>query len=84
LPEAATVAATAYDIYDTDLRTGDHVARIIAGERQREPIGFPQLKAGNTVLVYRDPAIAYLPNARLEGGEDAFFMKRAPARSKRL
>jgi hypothetical protein len=23
-----------FDIYDTDLRSGDHVARIIAGERQ--------------------------------------------------
>lgn len=25
-----------FDISDTDLRNGDHVARIIAGERQRE------------------------------------------------
>jgi len=49
-----------FDIYRYDLRTGDHVAPIIAGERQREPIGFPQLKAGKIARVYRDPKITYL------------------------
>jgi hypothetical protein len=49
-----------FDIYDTDLRRGDHVARSIAGERQRERIGFPPLKDGKIVRVYRDPAISYL------------------------
>jgi hypothetical protein len=38
------------------LRTGDHVASIVAGERQREG----SLKAGKIGRVYRDPAIAYL------------------------
>jgi hypothetical protein len=55
------------DIDSYDLRSGDWVARIIAGERQREPIGFPQLKDGKIVRVYRDPAISYLRNARLDG-----------------
>jgi len=49
-----------FDIYRYDLRTGDHVAPIIAGERQRESIGFPQLKAGKIARVYRDPKITYL------------------------
>ena len=43
-----------FDIPRTDLRSGDHVARIIAGERQREPIGFPRLKSGKIVRVYRE------------------------------
>ena len=51
------------DIDSYDLRTGDWVARIIAGERQLGPIGFPQLKAGKIVRVYRDPAIAYLKDS---------------------
>jgi hypothetical protein len=42
------------DIDSYDLRSGDWVARIIAGERQREPIAFPQLKDGKIVRVYRD------------------------------
>src|SRR5262249_9158977 len=29
-----------FDVYWSDLRTGDHVARIIAGERQRDLSGF--------------------------------------------
>jgi hypothetical protein len=49
-----------FDVYRSDLRTGDHVASIIAGERQREPIGFPRLKPGKIVRVYRDAKIAYL------------------------
>ena len=49
-----------FDVYRSDLRTGDHLARIIAGERQREPIGFPSLKQGKIVRVYRDPKIAYV------------------------
>jgi hypothetical protein len=43
-----------FDVYRSDLRTGDHVARVIAGERQRESIGFPRLKPGNIVRVYRE------------------------------
>jgi hypothetical protein len=43
-----------FEIYDTDLRSGDHVAPIVAGERQREPIGFPRLKDGKIARVYRD------------------------------
>jgi hypothetical protein len=39
---------------------GDHAAMTIAGERQREPIGFSLTKAGKIVRVYRDPAISYL------------------------
>ena len=51
-----------FDVYKYDLRSGDFVARIIAGERQREPIGFPQLKSGKIARVYRDPKVAYLPS----------------------
>ena len=43
-----------FDIPDADLRRGDYVATIIASERQREPIGFPNLPPGNIVRVYRD------------------------------
>jgi hypothetical protein len=38
------------------LKSGEHVAWLVAGERQRD--GF--LKAGEIIRVYRDPAIAYL------------------------
>ena len=37
-------------------RSGDHVASIVAGERQSEG----SLKAGKIARVYRDPAILYL------------------------
>jgi hypothetical protein len=56
-----------FDIPRADLRTGDHVARIIAGERQRAQ-GTPpswegfayQLKPGKIRCVYRDPRISYM------------------------
>jgi hypothetical protein len=49
-----------FDVYRSDLRTGDHVVRIIAGERQREPMSEDiRLKPGKIVRVYRDPAILY-------------------------
>jgi hypothetical protein len=32
----------AFDVRGVDLRSGDHIARIIAGERQRSPIGWPR------------------------------------------
>jgi hypothetical protein len=57
-----------FDMDDYDLRSGDLVARIIAGERQREPIGCPPLKPGKIVRVYRDPGVAYLPGADWAGG----------------
>ena len=43
-----------FDVPRFDLRTGDHVVEIIAHERQREPIGFPRLKPGKIVRVYRE------------------------------
>jgi len=46
-----------FDVYRYDLRSGDFVARIVAGERQRDPIGF---RSGRVVRVYRDAKIAYL------------------------
>jgi len=49
-----------FDVYRYDLRSGDFVARIVAGERQRDPIEFRRLKAGRVVRVYRDAKIAYL------------------------
>jgi hypothetical protein len=51
-----------------DLRSGDWVAGIIAGERQRELICFPPQKASRIVTVYRDQGIAYFP-ARLGARE---------------
>jgi hypothetical protein len=48
------------DIPQHDLRSGDWVARIIARERQASLIGYPRLKPGKIVRVYRDPRIAYL------------------------
>jgi hypothetical protein len=60
LVEFADGTTEALDIPDCDLRTGDHYARAIAKERQREPIIYPRLKAGKIVRVYRDPKIAYL------------------------
>ena len=45
-----------FEIPSTTLSRGDHVALRIAREWQREG----DLKLGNIVRVYRDPAIAYL------------------------
>jgi len=56
------------DIDSYDLRTGDWVAKIIAHERQGEPISFPQLKAGKIVRAYRDQTITYLDD--VPGGGD--------------
>lgn len=52
-----------FDVYNYDLRTGDWVARLIARERQWEPVCFPRLKAGKIVTVYRDPGVAYFSGA---------------------
>ena len=50
-----------FDIDRFTLGRGDHVARVVAGELQREPIWKERrLKPGNIVRVYRDPAISYL------------------------
>jgi hypothetical protein len=45
-----------FKVPEWDLRSGDHVLPIIAGERQREPMIFPQLKPGKIVRVYRESA----------------------------
>jgi hypothetical protein len=54
-----------FDIDNRDLRRGDHVARVIARQRQRAE--YPRLKPGEIVKVYRDPAIGYL-DAKRAGG----------------
>jgi hypothetical protein len=49
-----------FDIPRCDLRSGDGYAPTIARERQTQPIGYPRLKPGTIVAVYRDPKIAYI------------------------
>jgi len=63
-----------FDIPRADLRSGDHVAKIIAGERQHpERWAFIleksfleggliyRLKPGKILRVYRNPSISYFP-----------------------
>jgi hypothetical protein len=71
VPNPSTVGAPTHRIMNSDnydLRSGDWVAGIIAGERQRELICFPPQKASRIVTVYRDQGIAYFP-ARLGARE---------------
>jgi hypothetical protein len=44
-----------FDIPQADLRRGELVTEIVARERQTGPIGYPRLKSGVIVRVYRDP-----------------------------
>ncbi len=65
IAEYADGSTDPFDIPLTDLREGDHVAGIIARERQREPLCWPRLKPGKIIGVHRDPNIVYFKWRRL-------------------